>query len=295
MKNFYKGVLLVLLASFGYGLMPNLTKIAYMYGISVSTLLFIRFLTAASIFFVYIWIKFKKISITRIDFLSLLLLGGVCYTLQSTFYFTAVRHISVSLAVLILYTYPMFVSAISFFLRSEKPTVWVISAMLLSFAGLMLIVGNIKGNISFFGSAMAVLAAFIYSIYVVYGNHVIKQLPSIMISAFVTLFAACGVLLTGVITRDINFHFDARTLLPVAGIILFSTVLTIFTFFKGLELLGPTKASVLSMTEPVFTILLSMLLFKESMGLLQILGGIVVLAGALMVILNPRRQTQTGN
>ncbi|UED78015.1 DMT family transporter [Brevibacillus sp. DP1.3A] len=68
------------------------------------------------------------------------------------------------------------------------------------------------------------------------------------------------------------------------GIVVFSTVVAISFFFRGLQLIGSTKASVLSTLEPVVTFGFSAMLFGEAFSLLQLLGGCAVLVGAALIV-----------
>ncbi|MCX7921703.1 MAG: DMT family transporter [Clostridia bacterium] len=284
MSNFYKGICLIILSVIGFGLMPIFALYAYKSGITVTTLLLIRFTAAALIMFIYIFIKIKKVSLKGRDLLMLFLLGGVCYTLQSTFYFSSVRYIPASLAALILYTYPAVVAVLTFFVDGERLTGKTIGSILISFAGLVLILGTSIGSINLLGVLFAAGASFVYSCYIVLGNKVVKKLPSIVTSGFVMGFTALGLLLLGLSTGNISFDFDIRALGPIVGLIFFSTILAILTFFRGLELLGPTKASIISVLEPVVTAVFSAILFHEVMTVLQLLGGLVVLLGAAFTV-----------
>lgn len=274
-----------MLGALGFSMMPLFALYAYEGGMTVATLLFIRFLTAAVVFFAYIIFFKKHVPLDIKDILRFILLGGVCYTLQSTFYFSSVKFVSPALAVLILYTFPIFVSVLSYIFFKETLGGKTILAMLFSFAGLALVTAAGAGSINATGVILALLAAVIYSVYVVLGSHVVKNVPSVVTSAYVTLFAALGVLTSGLPAGNIRFDFKTVALLPLAGITLFSTVFAIFAFFKGLEYLSPTRASILSMLEPVFTVALTALLLKNSINALQLAGGVIVLAGAAFTVL----------
>ena len=292
MKKTYVGIVLVMLSALGFSLMPIFAVFAYESGITVPTLLFLRFLTAAVIFFVYM-VLFKKHPVLSLkNILHFIILGGVCYTLQSTLYFNSVKFISPSLAVLMLYTFPIFVSILSHVFFHESLNKKTILSIVISFAGLLVITAAGAGNINATGVISGLLAAVTYSAYITLGSHVIKHIPSVVTSAYVTLFATVGILVMGLPTGEINFSFDSAALLPIAGTTLFSTVFAIFAFFKGLEYLSPIKASVLSMLEPVFTILLTALLLNGFMNALQLAGGVVVLAGAVMTVLTQKRKTE---
>lgn len=289
MSNNYKGAILVTLSSLGFGIMTIFAKLAYSGGISVATLLFIRFLLASAIFFVYVFISTKKIHITMGQ-LGVLFILGLFYTFQSNFYFSSVKYISPSLAALLLYIYPVFVSFLSLVFDKEKLSLKRMISIAVSFAGLVLILGTSFEQMDMRGVLFALGAAFVYSLYIVLGNRITQQLPSLVISAFVTLFAACGLLTVGIVTQTINFEFDPAVWLVIAGIILFSTIMAIFTFFRGLEYLGSTRASIISMTEPFFTVIFSFILFHDKLNMFQFIGGGAVLTGAGLAILSKSRK-----
>jgi drug/metabolite transporter (DMT)-like permease len=119
----------------------------------------------------------------------------------------------------------------------------------------------------------------------VIGNRVTSQVPAIITSAYIALFAAVSFFIWGTITKTLYFHFEVIGWLPVVGTALFSSVLAMLTFFAGMNIIGPTKASILSMVEPVITFILSTIFLQEKMSIFQIFGGLIVLAGAILVVM----------
>ena len=283
------GVFLIVLSTLGFGIMPIFAIYAYASGITVPTLLLIRFTLASALFFLYLFFKRERISLSRMELLGLFILGGVCYTAQSTLYFSSVRYITPALAVLLLYLYPVFVAVLSFLVDKERLTAKVLISSVLSLAGVVLINLTLPEGVKYQGVAMAVGAALVYSFYIILGNRVVKKVPPLVTSTFVALFTALGLLVSGLASGQIGFSFEGTAWFSILGLTLFSTVLAILTFFKGLELLGSTKSSILSMIEPVFTIIFSTVLLGESFTLRQLGGGLLVVAGAVFIVLAQSR------
>jgi drug/metabolite transporter (DMT)-like permease len=284
MRKIYIGVFLLLLSALGFGLLPIFALYAYKGNITITTLLLIRFSTASVLLFIYVFIKYRKISLSKKDLFFLFILGAVGYNLQSRFYFSSVKYISPSLAALILYTYPMFVTGLSFFIDKEKITGKTAGAIGISFIGIVMILGTSFKSVDMLGILFALGASIVYSLYIILGNRVIKSIPSAITSAFICLFSAIAMLTVGLFTSDISFNFTTITWLPILGLALFSTVVAILFFFLGMELLGPSKASIISMTEPVFTVLFSVVLLQDILSAAQLVGGAIVLAGSMLVI-----------
>lgn len=283
-KRTVLGSILVVLAAMGFGSMPIFAMYAYKGGITVPALLFIRFSIAAVVLFAFVFIKYGRPKITWKDCFSLFILGSIFYTMQSSFYLLSIKYIPASLAALILYVFPLIVAGMSAVFFKEKITVKVMAAMLLSFAGLVLILGTSYGHIDFRGAAFALGAAVVYSSYIVLGNKVVKDLPAPVMSAFITLFTAIGVFVYGTVAGQMNFNFASSVWVPAIGLAFCATVFAMLAFFKGLDIAGPTKSSVLSMAEPLFTIVMSAFLLGESLTIMQIIGGIAVLVGAVLAV-----------
>jgi drug/metabolite transporter (DMT)-like permease len=281
-----KGVLLVLLSACGFGATPLFALYAYQYGINVPTLLLLRFALAALFLLIFLFASRRRRAAAGVrarELFYLFLLGGICYTLSSTFYFTAICYITASLATLILYTYPILVVLMDCMLEFQKPAPLTTTSGGISFAGVLLMVGTVYGAINGVGVFLALGAALTYSTFIILGHRVIKQVAPLTATTFVTAFAGVGILVTSFFTTPLDFSFRAPAWGYIAGLALFSTVVAILFFFWGLELLGPVRVSILSMSEPLFTVLGTVILLQERLTAVQLFGGAAVLAGAVLV------------
>jgi drug/metabolite transporter (DMT)-like permease len=272
---------MIILSAFCYGVTPVLAVYAYREGITVITLLIIRF-TAAAIFFVlYCFLKRRniKVNVSRSYPATIL---GFLFAVTSFLYFSSFKYISTSLAVMTHYVYPIFVSVLNFFWSKNAISRKTLLSMTISFGGLVLVIGTSIGKVNLFGIFLTVISAITYSIYIVYGSKIVRDIPSILTSAIVTSTASICFIIAGLAAREIDFNFGVRAWIPISGIILLSTVLAILAFFWGLDLLGSTKASLICMTEPVFTVTISSIAFDQRLTVGQLIGGMAVLAGAIV-------------
>ncbi|MFE1631240.1 DMT family transporter [Brevibacillus reuszeri] len=284
MKPLYLGVLYVFISAACFGVMSIFAVYAYGAGVTVSTLLFLRFLFAAILFFGLLVLRKEGLRLVRKQVVALFVLGGVLYTLQSLSFFSAVQYIPTSMAALLLYTFPVFVAVLTYFVEKEPLRRKTILAMLISLVGLGLVLGLSFGGIQPIGVVLALAAALFYSVYIVVGNRVVKGLSPFVTAGYISLFAAISTFFVAQKDGGLELSFGAVGWWALAGIVVFSTVMAIGFFFQGLQLIGSTKASVLSTLEPVVTIVFSAMLFGESFTLLQLLGGCAVLAGAVLIV-----------
>lgn len=277
-----------LLSAIGFGTVPILALFAYDGGINVFTLLFLRFSLAALLLFIYIYFSKTKIKVNKNQLLKIFVMGGLFYSLFSFCYFSAIQYIPASLAVLIFYTFPFIIAGLSYFL-GVKLTFKVIIAIVISFIGLLFVLGKTSGEISAVGIILASGAAIFYAVYTLYGDYILKETPLLTTIAIVCLFAAISFFSVGLLTNNIDFNFSSSTWLPTISISVVS-MLGFLAFFQGIKLTSPTSISALSMVEPIVTIILSIIFFGDTFNYFQIFGAILVLGGSYLVVLSVKKK-----
>jgi drug/metabolite transporter (DMT)-like permease len=277
------GLFLVLYSALGFGLIPIFALLAYRGGINVITLLAIRFALSGLVLLAFLLARGRRV-LAQAASVWLGLLGlGVCYTLQSGFYFSAVRYITASLASILLYSYPAFVCLLAFLVERERMNARLLLALAVSLAGVALVLGASLGVASPAGVSLALGAAVVYSLYITLANRVLRNVEPVVALAVVTLVTSAVYIGLGLAAGRLRFGFAPSTWLPIALLIAVSTLLAIPAFFRGIEILGSSTASIVSMTEPLFTIGFSILLFGDRLGWQQIIGGALVLGGTALV------------
>ena len=107
------GVLMCLASAIAFGAMGIFGKLAYDEGATVGTLLSVRFVLAAALF----WLLVARTGalrrvrhLSRRDLAIALVLGAVGYSAQSGAYFAALERIDASLLALLVYTFPAIVT-----------------------------------------------------------------------------------------------------------------------------------------------------------------------------------------
>jgi drug/metabolite transporter (DMT)-like permease len=290
MKKHHLGSLLVLLSAFGFATLAIFALFSYRGGVNVTSLLFIRFSLASLVFFAYLFKGRFGIKVTTKQ-LGLLATLGVFYVSASICYLSSLRYISASLTAFIHYIYPAFVCFLSFVFNREAFTLKIGLSLGLAMFGLLLILGTSFQEVEIVGALLSLGSAVIYSFYIIICQRLLKHLSPRMMSAYVTFFGALSLLLwQWVLGQKIRFDFAPTAWIFVLSIVVFSAVIPIFLFMRGLQFLGPSRAAILSMTEPLFTVSLSVILFRDRLTVLQLAGGFLVLFGAFIA---SQSQTET--
>jgi drug/metabolite transporter (DMT)-like permease len=273
------GVTFIVISAASFGTLAIFGRYAYANGLDTFTLLFLRFTFSALLMAGLLIIR--RESLPRGGTLVRLVgMGALGYVGQSFCYLTAIKYASAGLVALLLYLYPTFVVILSAIFLKEKIHRLKIIALGLATLGAAL-TANPQGG-QWRGILLALSAAVIYSVYIIVGTGVMRQVSAVQSS--VVIFTAAG-LVYGALTAINGPHWPVTSAgwLAVAAVTLIATVIPVVTFLAGLKLIGPTDASMLSTLEPVVTVLLAALLFGEILQPVTLLGGGLILAAVLLL------------
>lgn len=278
MKTRWSGFWWIVLSAAGFGAMAIFAKLAYRDGVTLSTMLFLRFAIAGTLLAGWGMLQGMRWPRGR-NLLWLVAMGGIGYVGQSFGYFAALQYASAGLVALLLYLYPAIVvvlSALIYRQRIGRGRGWAVAVAL---AGTALTVGGDLASEAP-GIVLGIAAAFIYSAYILAGAGVMPRVGAQAAATVVMLSAACvyGVMAFG---NGLVLPATATGWGAVLAIALFSTLLAILGFFKGLEKLGAADASTLSTLEPLITLGLAALILGEAVSPLQLGGGILILAAVI--------------
>ncbi len=202
-------------------------------------------------------------------------------------YFTCMTYCSLSTAAILLYTAPAFVMVMSYFLFKEEFTKAKVTALILSFAGCVLVSGGIgAGSIGIPGLLTGLGAGFGYALYSVFGRYALERgYSSFTITTYTFLFATVGCM----IITDMPHFLDCLTVQPILiGKGIFWTVLTTVVAYllytKGLSGMESGKASILATVEPVMATIVGFAIFEEKLTAVAVLGILFVLFSSILTI-----------
>ncbi|MFZ5857721.1 MAG: DMT family transporter [Chloroflexota bacterium] len=280
------GILLIAISAASFGTLAIFGKFLYADGLDTFTLLFLRFLFAASVMTLILVLRREPLPRGRV-LAQLIGMGALGYAGQSFSYLSAIKYASAGLVALLLYLYPMFVFILSVIFLREKVTWPKALALTLALIGAAL-TANPQGG-QMLGIFYAILAAVIYSVYIIVGAGVMKQVSAIQ-SSLVIFTSAAAVYGTLTLVNGAHFPQSSSGWWSLAGIVIVATVIPVATFLAGLERIGPTNASLLSTLEPVVTVLLAAWLFGERLEALAIIGGALILVAVVVLTRNEMNQ-----
>lgn len=253
--------------------------------VSSGELALYRAILAAVVIFIYLLITKQKINLKNIKKeLIVILISGMAMGFNWIFLFEAYKYTTVSIATLSYYFAPIIVTLVCPIVFKEKLTTKQIICFIASTLGIILItdLGHLGNNNHILGILLGLTAAVLYATVIIL-NKYIKSIGGIH-RTFIQFLAAIIVLIPYVLfTSGINIgslNSDGWVNLLIVGIV--HTGITYCLYFTSLKELPGQNAAILSYIDPVVAILISVFVLSETMSLVQIIGGILIITFTLI-------------
>lgn len=287
------GLLLILASAVGYSFFPIFTKVMFDNGIgSPLDILLWRFVVATPLAWLYITVvQGRRQLASSSDFPRWrTLAAGFLFGSAAMLAFYGLQRVPVSLYTVLIYTYPAIV-AVGGLLFGERlsRSVWV--ALGLTLLGVILTVPNIFNGFSGvdpLGVVLVLANACCYGSYILLSGRLLRGVGNLTQASVWSitgslLFALCMMALRIISGENIVVPQNIGIWGGLAGLVLVSTILPIITFYAGLSRLGAARAAIVSMIEPVLTLIWAVFLRGETLTLVQIAGGLLILASVALL------------
>jgi drug/metabolite transporter (DMT)-like permease len=282
------GTLFVLISAISFGFTPIFARLAYSQGINVDELLFFRFLIGFIITGIVLACR-RRLSLPRMgDVSALIVLGGFGYFLETTLYFTSLLYTSVAVTALLLYMYPAFVTMGAFALGWEKLSRHLSIVIAVALLGLLL-VANPFGDSFGIGVTLGLGASIMYSAFILGSSRVLRRVSGDVGAFYVMGAASLSFGLTGEATGSFRVDWGLWGWLWILLISLVCTVVAVITFFMGIRRIGPSRSALISLVEPVTSVLIALGVFGNALTAPQWFGGLLILASAAATALHSRK------
>lgn len=207
-------------------------------------------------------------------------------------YFTTISQMNISIAVILLYTAPAFVTILSFFFLKESLTVNKIVAVVGTIIGCILIAGVTTGEstITLFGIMTGLCSGLGYALYTIFGKFALKKYEPFTITLYTFGIAAIVLIPTTQLWRNSELLLNVHALFYGIGLALLPTVLAFLLYTWGLEQTEGSRAAIIATIEPVIATLLGLLLYGERLGFIQIVGALFILFSVVIVNISIKKK-----
>ncbi|MEV6366549.1 EamA family transporter [Micromonospora musae] len=229
--------------------------------------------------------------------------GLLGVALAQVCFFNAVRYLPVGVALLLEYLGIILVVAWTWLVHKQRPRRLTVAGAVAALAGLVFVL-DLTGDarLDVLGVLWGLGAAVGLAGYFVLAGRVDAQLPSVVLAsggmgvgaAALALLGLVGVLPLHAVFGDVSFAGQQTSwLVPIAGLSLVAAVVAYLTGIAGARILGPRLSSFVGLTEVMFAVLIAWLVLGELPRMVQLLGGVLIVAGVALVRLGEQRETGT--
>lgn len=285
-KRRLQGVGAALIAGTGYALMSILVKGAYQIGLNPIQVIALQSWLASILLLIYAVLFKREIFRVNLRILRLLVIQGIVGAMGTSLtYAYALKFLSVSVAILLLYLYPALVLAAGVIIWHKKVSRQEMAAFLLTLAGTTLASGIFSGmsEVAWIGIVLGLASAMACAVLNIAGELVLAEVSPLVAMCYTQWICSIGLLL--VLKGDIMSIPWQNAQTWETGLLL-ATVASIIPFYMiyvGIDRLGADQAAILSTFELPMTFIMAAVFLNEFPTGDQWIGGSLVMGGILLL------------
>ncbi|OAI49170.1 hypothetical protein AYO45_03175 [Gammaproteobacteria bacterium SCGC AG-212-F23] len=277
---------LVALSAILYGFLGYCGTSIIVENMSITTMLFWRFLIASLWILLFILPQTRNGKAINIDknVLFFMFILGAAYAGSSGFYFLAARTTGTGLAMVIFFSYPIMIALLSWMIHKEKLTLSTFAVLIAMSIGLVLLHGSFQQPWHLVGIGFALLSAISYAIYIMGSKRFsFAAINSNLLSLMVCIGCTVIFLITSLATQSFSLPSSMKSVIFLLSLGILVTALPIQLMLQGLKYISSMRASIISVLEPIVTVIVGIVLLQESVTHLQILGALMIMGSAILV------------
>jgi|YelNatPaOPRAMG01_1025707.scaffolds.fasta_scaffold03011_10 drug/metabolite transporter (DMT)-like permease len=280
MRDKVYAVFTVSLACFFWSISFSVSKIL-LKQVSPFELAFIRFLLAGIFSSLLFFPKIKRIPFKWEYHRPLFLAGLLGVTLYFVFENSGLKFTSASEAALLVGAFPIFGLVMEIFKEKKDPPLNRIIGIILSFIGVILILGNTGINLkiqNLIGDFLVLLSGVSWVIYNWEIKKVNHKYPYEVITTF-QLFYGTILFIPFLLFTGLRIPKGIENILGIFYLAFFCSSFGYLLYNYGLKKLSVSQVVNLLNLVPLFGALWGIIFLKETLGIFQILGGFLIIMG----------------
>ena len=199
--------------------------------------------------------------------------------LGDTIYMTSMKYIDLSYASPLSSTYPLFIIIFSIIFSSQIPGILEITGSILVITGIF--VSQVrKGKVSKIGFTLALIAALMYAIAIYLMGIALNIINAYLLTVLRILFTI--IFLTPIaVNKNIPRNPKLWLILAVGGF--FGVGIGLIFMLIAIWDIGVVLTGIISSASPMITIILSLLIFRESREIKKLVGIVLIMSGLFIL------------
>lgn len=278
-----KGLLATMISAVFFGFIPLFVKTICAGGGNSVSAAFYRFFLSVPILYIYLKAQGISMRITRTEFAKIALITIFGYGGTAVLLFSSYNFIPSGMSTTIHFMYPVFTILGCMIFFKEKASPLKLLCVALCFGGILLFYNGESGG-SVLGMALSFLSGVTYAFYTIYlEKSGLQKMENLKLIFYMNTVAAAMILVMALLTAQFTLRL---TPLAWGTAVFFATatsLIGVLGYQIGVKCIGPQNAAILSTFEPITSVIVGVLVYREAFSARTLLGCLCVLSAVVIV------------
>lgn len=278
-----KGLLATMISAVFFGFIPLFVKTICAGGGNSVSAAFYRFFLSVPVLYIYLKAQGISMRITRTEFAKIALITIFGYGGTAVLLFSSYNFIPSGMSTTIHFMYPVFTILGCMIFFKEKVSPLKLLCVALCFGGIPLFYNGESGG-SVLGMALSFLSGVTYAFYTIYlEKSGLQKMENLKLIFYMNTVAAAMILVMALLTAQFTLRL---TPLAWGTAVFFATatsLIGVLGYQIGVKCIGPQNAAILSTFEPITSVIVGVLVYREAFSARTLLGCLCVLSAVVIV------------
>lgn len=300
MSQTTKGIIFGIIAAVCYGFVPTFTLPVSMDNplanaadqMNTPSILFYRFMLAALMIGVFMWMRGKSFRVTRGELVTLIYLSFLSDG-SALFLISGYKYMTSGVATVLHFMYPVFTALLMMTFYHEARKLSTILAVVMAVVGVAVLSWTGDGTASVIGITIVLISAVCYALYLIRVNRSrVRDMDVYKLTFYVMLL---GGLIFGAQALQQDEIQLVTTIDQSLNLILLAVVCTLISnlcLVAAVKCIGSTFTSILGALEPLTAVVLGVILFSEAITLNIVIGLLLIIPAVIIIIITRERKTE---
>ena len=286
----FNGIFYAIISSCSFGFSPLFSLGLLAAGLSNFDVLSYRWAVAALVLMIYAASKGKTLRLQSFGEVWKIVLLSLLRSVTSITLLIGYANIASGIASTINFMYPVVVALCMMLFFGERKSFVNIASILISILGVYLLASGdglkVEGGNTALGLTCSIISAFSFAAYyLVMKLAKADKIEVVKFTTWIMLLSAVYFIISGYIfDGKITIVTDMKQWMYIAGLGLWSTMVSNFTGVKAVRRIGPTMTSILGALQPLTAVVLGVLFLDEHLSVRTIIGICIIMVTVSFIV-----------
>lgn len=278
-----KGLLATMISAVFFGFIPLFVKTICAGGGNSVSAAFYRFFLSVPILYIYLKAQGISMRVTRTEFAKIALITIFGYGGTAVLLFSSYNFIPSGMSTTIHFMYPVFTILGCMIFFKEKVSPLKLLCVALCFGGILLFYNGESGG-SVLGMALSFLSGVTYAFYTIYlEKSGLQKMENLKLIFYMNTVAAAMILVMALLTAQFTMRLTPLAWGTAAFFATATSLIGVLGYQIGVKCIGPQNAAILSTFEPITSVIVGVLVYREAFSARTLLGCLCVLSAVVIV------------